>query len=158
LEASDSFFFSEKTKKCLIHIILLGSPLDYTLFVAGFPAGAMFGSILFSRIKIKTSLLTGLLIAPVGGILSTIALSRSPSLDPVLTLLTGLFVVLANIGLESIFIKLIPDAVMGKVNSFAAIFLIGGSPVMGALFDFLSRIILIHYIITSSFDPQRITG
>ncbi|MCL4348033.1 MAG: MFS transporter [Candidatus Thermoplasmatota archaeon] len=136
----------------LIHIILHGSPLDYSLFIAGFPFGIVIGSLFtgkFSAIISRTGTISALLV-PMGIVLLLIALSRIIYIDIALGILLGAIVIFINIGLQTIFMKAIPDGVMGRVNSLVTIFSIGGSPLMAALFSILSNYFYFPYIMAAA--------
>ena len=132
----------------LIHIILHDPPLDYSIFIAGFPVGAILGSTVSGKLSshLSSVRIISILIIPVGVFLLCIALSRSLYLDILMTVLLGIFVIFINIGLQTIFMNAIPDAVMGRVNSLTMIFSIGGSPVMAATFSLLSDYFYFPYI------------
>ena len=136
----------------LIHIILHGSPLDYSLFIAGFPFGIIIGSLFtgkLSNIIAKISTISTLLI-PMGIVLFLIAISRNIYLDIALGIVLGVIVIFVNIGLQTIFMKAIPDGVIGRVNSLVTIFSIGGSPLMAALFSILSNYFYFPYIMAAA--------
>ena len=136
----------------LIHIILHGSPLDYSLFIAGFPFGIIMGSLFtgkLSSIIAKISTISTLLI-PMGIVLFLIAISRDIYLDIALGIVLGVIVIFVNIGLQTIFMKAIPDEVIGRVNSLVTIFSIGGSPLMAALFSILSNYFYFPYIMAAA--------
>ncbi|MGP6206581.1 MFS transporter [Cuniculiplasma sp. SKW3] len=125
----------------LIHIILHDPPLDYSIFIAGFPFGAIIGSLVSGKISsyLSSIRIISLLIIPIGLYLLIIATSRSLYIDILMTILLGIFVIFVNIGLQTIFFHLIPDSVMGRVNSLTMIFSIGGSPIMATMFSILSN-------------------
>ena len=85
-----------------------------------------------------------------GIVLLFIALSRVIYLDIALGILLGVIVIFINIGLQTIFMKAIPDGVMGRVNSLVTIFSIGGSPLMAALFSILSNYFYFPYIMAAA--------
>ncbi|MGP6239619.1 MFS transporter [Cuniculiplasma sp. SKW4] len=136
----------------LIHIILHDPPLDYSIFIAGFPFGAILGSLVSGKISSHLSniRIISLLIIPVGLYLLIIATSRSLYIDILMTILLGIFVIFVNIGLQTIFFHLIPDSVMGRVNSLTMIFSIGGSPIMATLFTLLSNYFYFPYIMAAA--------
>lgn len=136
----------------LIHIILHGSPLDYSLFIAGFPFGAILGSLFAGKISgiiSKTGTIASLLV-PMGLVLLCMALSRILYVDIALGIVLGILVIFVNIGLQTIFMKAIPDVVIGRVNSLGTIFSIGGSPLMAALFSILSNYFYFPYIMAAA--------
>lgn len=136
----------------LIHLILKDPPLDYSIFIAGFPFGAILGSLVSGKISSHLSSIRtiSLLIIPIGLYLLIIAISRSLYIDILMTVLLGIFVIFANIGLQTIFFKLIPDSVMGRVNSLTMIFSIGGSPIMATIFSVLSNYFYFPYIMAAA--------
>ncbi len=136
----------------LIHIILHGTPFDYSLFIAGFPFGIIVGSLFTGKLSgviAKTGTIS-ILLVPMGIVLLFIALSRIIYLDIALGILLGVIVIFINIGLQTIFMKAIPDGVMGRVNSLVTIFSIGGSPLMAALFSILSNYFYFPYIMAAA--------
>lgn len=136
----------------LIHIILHGSPFDYSLFVAAFPVGLIIGSLFTGKLSsiISRTGTISILLVPLGIVLLLIAISRIIYVDIALGILLGIIVILVNIGLQTIFMKAIPDGVMGRVNSLATIFSIGGSPVMAAAFSILSNYFYFPYIMAAA--------
>ena len=134
----------------LIHIILHGSPMDYSLFVGAFPAGVIIGSIFAEKISghlSKTRFISSLLV-PLGLILLVISLSKYLYVDIIMAVLLGVTVIWVNIGFQTIFMKAIPDSVMGRVNSIGTIFSLGGSPLMAAIFSILSNYFYFPYIMS----------
>ena len=136
----------------LIHIIVHGSPLDYSLFIAGFPFGAMVGSLFAGKISgiiSRTGAIAALLV-PMGIVILCIAISRIIYIDIALGIVLGILVIFVNIGLQTMFMKAIPDVVMGRVNSLATIFSIGGSPLMAAMFSSLSNYFYFPYVMAAA--------
>ncbi|MCL5790669.1 MAG: MFS transporter, partial [Candidatus Thermoplasmatota archaeon] len=136
----------------LIHIILHGSPFDYSLFVAAFPVGLIIGSLFTGKLSsvISRTGTISILLVPLGIVLLLIAISRIIYVDIALGILLGIIVILVNIGLQTIFMKAIPDGVMGRVNSLVTIFSIGGSPLMAAAFSILSNYFYFPYIMAAA--------
>ena len=136
----------------LIHIIVHGSPLDYSLFIAGFPFGAIVGSLFAGKISgiiSRTGTIAALLV-PMGIVILCIAISRIIYIDIALGIVLGILVIFVNIGLQTMFMKAIPDVVMGRVNSLATIFSIGGSPLMAAMFSTLSNYFYFPYVMAAA--------
>ncbi len=138
----------------LIHIIMHAPSYYYTFFVAGYPAGILFGGIISMNPKIskihakKYSMTVYIFLSGILFIL--IALNRIAILDGIFTIIIGTFLAFINIVLESKIINGIPNSITGKFNSLTMMFSVSSSPVMAFFFGYISRFVYFPDIILAA--------
>ena len=124
----------------LIYFVLKSNSFFYTLFIIGFPVGGLIGALYGNNIakKLENSLYLGSFIFILGIFMIFISFSRSVYIDPLLTFLMGFFVSLLNIPLNAIFLKVVPNEMIGRFNAFVALVIGGAQPLMATIFSILS--------------------
>ncbi len=124
----------------LIYFVLKSNSFFYTLFIIGFPVGGLMGALYGNRIakKLENSLYLSFFIFILGIFMIFISLSRSVYIDPFITFLLGFFVSLLNIPLNAIFLKVVPNEMIGRINAFAVLVIGGAQPLMATIFSILS--------------------
>lgn len=137
----------------LMHIVLHSTPIYYTLFLVGFPVGAVLGGALIAAglltgdiSKFKVTLETFIL----GELLLAVSVLRLAYIEPVLTLAMGIDVMIINVQLQTFTMRIIPNGIMGRYNSLSVLFSAGASPVMALIFSVLSRFIYFPYVMAGA--------
>jgi len=125
----------------LFHLILKASALYYTLFLLSFSLGAIVGGVVGGLVakKIARPLFLSLISLGFGLSFVAIALDRSPSLESIISFLLGISVSLINIPLDTLLTRIVPNQVMGRVNSIMQLFFTGSSPVMAFVYGYLTN-------------------
>ncbi len=133
----------------LIYFILKSTSFFYTLFIIGFPLGGLAGALFGNRIakKLENSLYLGIFIFILGIFMIIIAISRSVYIDPFLTFLMGFFTALLNIPINAIFLKIVPNEMIGRFNAFVTMVVVGAQPIMATVFSLLSSYFFLPDII-----------
>jgi len=136
----------------LISIVMHASPIYYTFFIAGFPAGMLAGGLIsmhnFYKPFQSNKRMMAFYVFMIGIIFILISFNRIPIMDGVLTFLSGIILAFINVYIETMVINSIPSSITGKFNSLTAMFSVSSSPVMAFVFGELSRFIYFPYIIT----------
>ena len=137
----------------LIRLVLHSTAFYYTLFLAGFPVGIVIGGMLISGRFVSTDLsltLVTLEVTLIGILILAISFLRTAWLEPVLTVLMGVDVMMINVQLQSFTLKVVPNELMGRYNSISILFSAGGSPVMAIIFSVLSRFFYFPYVMAGA--------
>jgi MFS family permease len=123
----------------------------YTLFLLDFSLGGFIGGLTGIKINklIDSSYFISISIGIFGLSFLFLALSKYSYIDLILSGIIGLFSSLVNIPLNSRLLKIIPNEVLGRVNSIIVIFLTSSSPIMAVLFGSLSYFYSIPKILTA---------
>ncbi|TFB21379.1 MFS transporter [Filobacillus milosensis] len=109
--------------------VLSGSELHYGLFMAGFPAGYVIGSLLVGKIKISSRRILMLGSLFIGG-LTFVALgfNHSIGLAIITEMIGGVMIAFFSIHNITILQKVVPDHLMGKVVSVRMLIVRGAIP------------------------------
>jgi len=123
----------------LIYFILHSSSVYYTLFLSGYPVGGLIGAILGNKIanKLEDPWKISILITLMGIMIIGISQSRIVLIDPVLTFILGFLISLLTIPLMAFMMRVIPNEMIGRANSFITLVIGGSSPLLGAIFSVL---------------------
>ncbi|MGC9182442.1 MFS transporter [Caldisphaera sp.] len=125
----------------LFHMVLHTNSVYYTLFLLGFSLGSFLGGLIGIKISryLENVYFISLSIAFFGLCFLIISLSKVPIIDIGIVTILGLFSAFTNIPLTSKLIKIIPNEILGRVNSLATIFLASSSPIMALIYGFLAK-------------------
>lgn len=137
----------------LINLVMHSTAFYYTLFLVGFPIGMIIGGILISSRILKADMslvLVTVEVTLIGTLLLAISLIRTVWIEPILTVMMGIDVMMINVQLQSFTLKVIPNELMGRYNSISVLFSAGGSPVMALIFSALSRIIYFPFVMAGA--------
>jgi MFS family permease len=133
----------------LFYKVLHVGPSYYTLFVLSFSIGGLMGGLLGVRIskRLENPTFIASAIAFFGLSFFVLSVSRVPYGDILVMVPLGTVNSLTNIPLMSYLVKIIPNEVLGRVNSVTTIFMAGASPVMAVVYGLLSQIFPIPIIL-----------
>ncbi|MGC8661986.1 MAG: MFS transporter [Nitrososphaeria archaeon] len=133
----------------LFYKVLNVGPSYYTMFVLCFSAGGLAGGLLGVRIskRLENPAFIASAMAFFGLSFLVLSVSRVPYGDVLVMVPLGMVNSLTNIPLMSYLVKIIPNEVLGRVNSVTTMFLASASPVMAVVYGLLSRVFPIPTIL-----------
>ncbi len=124
----------------LVESVMHGSVIEYTIFLLGFPVGMITGSLISSKHHDKFSK-GGIMVIELvlmGSLLILLGLDKNPLIPFFITFPMGLASAFLNISLQTLFIKIIPSNLLGRIGSLTNFLAIGSSPVMALFWTALS--------------------
>jgi MFS family permease len=136
----------------LVNEVMHGTSTEYTLLLIGFPVGILIGS----GITLKhASMLSSPFFIMFGvGILGVftflLGINRDPALLIFITIPMGIFEATVNIAISTMFMRIIPSSILGRVGAISGIFFLSSSPVMAFIWTVLSSQIYFPLIIEYS--------
>ena len=124
----------------LFHIVLKASPLYYTIFVASVPVGGIIGSAISKMFPAfgKNGLKISVFVLGFSPILIILGISRMAIIDIAMAFTLGLILPIINIPLTAKLMGVVPKEIYGKVMAFLRVFISGSTPMMAAIFSFVS--------------------
>lgn len=124
----------------LFHLVLDTSPIYYTIFVASISIGGILGAIVVNRLRGKFSgaIPISFMVFAYAPLFLILSINRNPLIDIIDALIIGVLLSLINVPLQSKLMKIIPRNIYGKIMAFLRIFISGSTPLMAAVFSFIS--------------------
>ncbi len=132
----------------LFYIVLKSSALYYTIFVASISIGGIFGSAISKMFPAtgKNGFRISLFLLGFSPILLTLGISRFEIVDIAMSLILGILLPIINIPLTAKLMGVVPNEIYGKVMAFLRVFVSGSTPVMAAIFSFVSIYVPVNVV------------
>ena len=124
----------------LFYMVLKSTALYYTIFVASVSVGGILGSAISKMFPAsgKSGLRISIFVLGFSPILVTLSISRMAVIDIAMAFALGVILPIINIPLNAKLMSVVPKDIYGKVMAFLRVFISGSTPLMAAIFSFVS--------------------
>ncbi len=133
----------------LVDKVLNGTSTQYTLLLVGQPIGLLIGSAASVKYNVKLSSTFSMIagISILGLFTFILGFNRNSDLLIFITLPMGIFEATVNVAIGTMFLKIIPSDLLGRIGAVSGLFFLGSTPLMAFIWSVLASFIYFPLII-----------